>query len=493
MHKTNCLIIGGGLAGLYVALQIEDKNVTILTKKDIKKTNTYLAQGGIAAEMTSDISSLEKHINDTLRAGAWHNNQEATKNLVFEAKENILELIDLGVNFDKDTKGQIYRTLEGGHSTSRILHAGGDATGKAIMDALIAQVLSKDNIEIISDSMAIDLLVDKNTCYGVTYLDNEENLKHLYSDVTVVATGGLGGIYKFSTNPKYATGDGIGLVARANGELSDLEFIQFHPTAFYDSLEKNQCFLISEAVRGEGAYLFNSEGERFMKSYSDLMELAPRDIVSQSIIKEMYDTWNVCVYLDATHLGIEKLKRRFPTIYGECLKRGYQMEQDLIPVIPVQHYSIGGIKTDLLGKTSIQNLYANGECASTGVHGANRLASNSLLECIVFGNRIARDINSSKESIKEFEKVQIPQNLNISYRPVKIEIAEIMDKYVGVIRTKDQLEIAKKIVKKHLENLKRNPNNSKNYYQVLNIATSAYLVIESAIARPKSIGCHYII
>ncbi|XMB85638.1 L-aspartate oxidase [Mycoplasmatota bacterium WC44] len=495
MRKTDCLIVGGGLAGLYVALQIsENMKVTILSKNDFSETNTYLAQGGIAAEMTSDDKFLEEHINDTLRAGAWHNDPTATKKLVFEAKENILKLINLGVNFDKNSKGEIYKTLEGGHTNNRILHAGGDATGKIIMDALREKITSRKNIEIISESMATDLIVENNVCYGVYYLNRENNLNNIYADSIVIATGGLGSIYKYSTNPKYASGDGIGLVHRAKGELRDLEFIQFHPTAFYDSLEQSQLFLISEAVRGEGAHLVNSNGERFMNSYSNLQELAPRDIVSQSIIKEMYDTWSNCVYLDATHLGKEKLQKRFPTIYRKCLEKGFKVEQDLLPVIPVQHYSIGGIKTDIFGKTSIDNLYANGECSSTGVHGANRLASNSLLECIVFGNRIAENIKSKDpHKLKEINKEILYKNLNIKYRPIRSEISEIMDKYVGVIRTRDGLEIAKKIIKKHLDNLENNPNCSKEYFRVFNIATCAYLVVESAIKRPESIGCHYII
>lgn len=492
--KTDVVIIGGGLAGLYIALQIKDKKVIVLSKADIDTTNTYLAQGGIAAEMSANQELIDKHILDTLKAGAWHNSAKATAQLVSDAKENILNLIDFGVNFDKDSTGNINMTLEGGHSSRRILHAGGDATGKVIMDALRARVSNKENVTLIPDSMATDLIMDGNTCLGVQFLDKEENLSTIFAGSTVIATGGVGGVYNHSTNPKWASGDGIGLMHRAGGNVKDMEFIQFHPTAFFDSFENNQAFLISEAVRGEGAYLVNSNGQRFMHKYDERLELAPRDKVSQSIIKEMYNTWSECVYLDARHLGREKLINRFPTIYSRLSERGYDMVTDLIPIMPVQHYSIGGIETNLNGETSIKNVYANGECSSTGVHGANRLASNSLLECVVFGNKIAEKINNSVSEINELEvPKQDWSNKNITYKPTIKEIQELMEKYVGVVRTKDELEIAKTIIQKHLSNLSKYTNYTKNYFRILNVATTALLIVEGAINREESIGCHYII
>lgn len=492
--KTDCLIIGGGLAGLYVALQIKDKNIVVLTKAGFDETNTYLAQGGIAAEMSKNSELIKDHIRDTLIAGAWHNDKDAAGLLVNEASENIQNLIDLGVDFDKNIAGDINKTLEGGHSSRRILHAGGDATGRVIMDALRKAVLQKENITVVSDSMATDLIIKDNICIGVQYLDKNEELKSIFSSSTVIATGGIGGVYKHSTNPKYASGDGIGLVARAKGEIRDMEFVQFHPTAFYNSFENNQAFLISEAVRGEGAYLVNSNSERFMHKYDERLELAPRDKVSQSINKEMYNTWSECVYLDATHLGKEKLLKRFPTIYKRLKENNIQMEKDLIPVIPVQHYSVGGITTNLKGQTSIRNLYANGECTSTGVHGANRLASNSLLECVVFGNEIAKTIQELNNEVKVSE-ILTPdwKNINISYKPTIVEIQELMEKYVGVVRSLEELNLAKVIIKKHLFNLSKYTNYTKNYFRVLNLATTALLIIEGAINRPESIGCHYII
>lgn len=492
--KTDVVIIGGGLAGLYVALQIKNKRVVVLTKADYNETNTYLAQGGIAAEMTTDKELLKEHVQDTLKAGAWHNDTEATELLVTEARDNILNLIEFGVQFDKDSSGEINMTLEGGHSSRRILHAGGDATGKVMMKALKSAVAKKENVTVIPDTMATDLIMKDNQCIGVQFLCKDETLETIFSSSTVVATGGVGGVYALSTNPKYASGDGVGLVYRAGGELRDMEFIQFHPTAFYESGVLNQAFLISEAVRGEGAHLVNSNGQRFMHKYDERLELAPRDTVSQSIIQEMYNTWSECVYLDARHLGREKLLNRFPTIYKNLTNKGLDMATDLIPVRPVQHYAIGGIKTNLKGETSIKNLYANGECSSTGVHGANRLASNSLLECVVFGNEIAKAIDDSTSDIQE---TVVPKqdwsNKNITYKPTIREIQNLMQKYVGVVRKTDELKLAKNIIKKHVDNLSKYTNYTKNYFRVLNTATTALLIVEGAIDRKKSIGCHYVI
>ncbi len=491
--KTDCLIIGGGLAGLYIALQVKNKEVTILSKTNFEGTNTFLAQGGIAAEMTNDTELLNKHIKDTLIAGAWHNDKTATELLVNEASDNIKTLISLGVKFDQNSYGEINRTLEGGHSTRRVLHAGGDATGRVIMRALENAVLNSDNITIIPNSMATDLIINNDECIGVQYLDEDEKLNNIFSNSTVIATGGIGGVYKQSTNPKYASGDGIGLAERAGVVIRDMEFVQFHPTAFYDVNSGNQAFLISEAVRGEGAYLVNSNGDRFMHKYDDRLELAPRDIVSQSIIKEMYNTWNECVYLDTRHLK-DINNKRFPTISKNLLKKGIDMNTDLIPVIPVQHYSVGGIKTNLKGETSIKHLYANGECTSTGVHGANRLASNSLLECIVFGNEIAKQIEKTNIELEEIDiQANDWQNQNIKYKPIIREIQEVMEKYVGVVRNLDELELAESIIQRTLNNLSKYTNYTKNYFRVLNIATTALIIIKSAIARTDSIGCHYII
>ncbi len=497
MNRTNCVIIGSGLAGIYTALQIKDKSVTLITKNafyNLATSNSYLAQGGIAAELSKDDKSLQKHIDDTLNAGSLLNDSENTKTLVYQARENIFNLIKLGVEFDQSEKGEFYLTLEGGHSKNRILHAGGDATGKAIMDRLIKVAAKRKNIKIISESFATNLLIKDNICYGVDYLDQHNQPQRIYSSSTVIATGGLGSIYKHTTNPSYASGDGIGLVYRAQGELENMEFIQFHPTAYYNRINEEDTFLISEAVRGEGGYLLNSENKRFMSKYHNSLELAPRDIVSQSIIKEMYNTWHDCVYLDARHLGKEKLIQRFPNTYQKCLAASFKMENDLIPVKPVQHYSVGGIKTNEFGETTIKNLYASGECASTGVHGANRLASNSLLECLVFSNIIAAKISQNELfPLTKFADLLVTTYSNSTYKTIKDEIKDIMDKHVGVVRTKQGLLVSRKIVTNHLTNLQNNPNYTKHYFVALNTVTSAYSIICSALKRVKSIGCHHII
>ncbi|MGI6709933.1 MAG: L-aspartate oxidase [Bacilli bacterium] len=493
--KTDVLILGAGLSGIYTALNINSAlKVTIISKEKLGASNSSLAQGGIAGELETDEKVLAKHIEDTLKAGTDLFEGDAIKALVYEAKENIEELIKMGVPFDVDEKGQILLTKEGGHSSRRILHAGGDATGKNIMDTLKNHVLSRQNIEIIENYMAYNLIYKDNVCCGAKIISNENDYGYIFAAKTVIATGGIGAVYKDSTNSHGATGDGIAMSHRANVRIKDMEFVQFHPTVFYNVKETTpgQKFLISEAVRGEGAYLVNSEGIRFMDKYHVDKELAPRDIVSQSIYREMYDTWSECVYIDARHLDKEYLEKRFPTIYSKCLVNGLDMSKDLIPVAPVEHFGIGGIAIDLDGKTSMENLYANGECASSGVHGANRLASNSLLECIVFGKRIANSINSSKLHITELEiKEPFINTSNFSYHNVRTDVRNLMDKYVGVVRTKEGLEIALNIINKHYENIIKHPFLTYDYFRALNVITVAKLITEAALKRDQSMGCHY--
>jgi L-aspartate oxidase len=402
-------------------------------------------------------------------------------------------LIDYNVEFDRDESGNVLLTKEAGHSTRRILHAGGDATGSDIMKAIRQECQNRNNIYIHQNTMALELLHRDNVCYGISSLSNGTETIHFMSDNTIIATGGIGNIYGSTTNSTSASADGIGLAYRAGVTIEKMEFIQFHPTAFHNEYSKHrQKFLISEAVRGEGAFLLNSEGERFMFKYDDRLELAPRDKVSQSIYMEMYDTWTDHVFLDARHLGTNFLSKRFPTIYGHLKKEGYEMGTDLIPVSPVQHFNVGGIKTDLFGKTSMDSLFANGECASNGIHGGNRLASNSLLECVVFGNRIAININGQENkkasidvSIKQYE------TYNYNYIPMKRKLGMIMDEYVGIVRRKEGLEIAQKQIRVMEEQLLTYPNNSKYYYEALNMIQTALLIIKSALERNESIGCHY--
>lgn len=492
MEKTDVLIIGGGLAGLYTALNINANiNITIVVKDTINIANSELAQGGIAATLSKSDDVLIKHIKDTLRAGANLNDALATKTLVYEASDNIERLIEFGVEFDTDNQGNLLMAQEGGHGTRRILRAGGDATGREIMRALKKRITEKENIKLIEGAMATDLIIKNGICHGATIIDRENNVSDILAAKVVIATGGLGAVYKNTTNPKIATGDGIAMAYRAGAVLHDLEFIQFHPTAFYGD-GAGQKFLISEAVRGEGALLLNVEGERFMPKYHELKELAPRDIVSQSIYREMYDTWSDHVYLDIRHQSKEFLMNRFPTIYDKLAQNNIFMEKDLIPVAPVEHFSCGGIMINICGQTTIPNLYACGECAYSGVHGANRLASNSLLECVVFGHRIANDINTSDLLIEECEiPVHKHTIKHYEFKSVRVEIRDIMEKYVGIVRTTEGLEIAKKIIGRHYRNLSKTLVASHYYYETLNMATTAMLIIEAAIARKESVGCHY--
>ncbi len=331
--KFNVLIIGGGLAGMFIALNLpKDIKIAIVMKDTKDIANSELAQGGIAAELTKNDEALKKHIEDTLKAGSNINDLDATKTLVYEASENIGKLMEFGVEFDKDKEGHLLLAQEGGHRGRRILRAGGDATGREIMRALKKRIVEKENVTIFEETMATDLIIENNKCIGATLIDKENKMFDCIASKTVIATGGLGAVYKNSTNPKIATGDGIAMAYRANVECENLEFIQFHPTGFYTE-EDGQKFLISEAVRGEGAQLKNVDGERFMGKYDERMELAPRDIVSQSIYREMYDTWSDHVYLDITFESKEFLEERFPTIYHKVAEYGIHMEKDFIPYV----------------------------------------------------------------------------------------------------------------------------------------------------------------
>ena len=492
-YSTDVVIVGAGLAGLYTALNI-DKNtsIIIISKDDFSDVSSRLAQGGIAAVMDTTEDDLLSHIEDSIIAGAYLSKEDALKTLVFEAKENIMNLIDFGVSFDKDDEGNVLLAREGGHRKRRILRAGGDATGKELMNKLIAQINLRDNITVLSNLMATDIISKNNKAFGITALDKKNNFYTIQSSKTILATGGVGSVFSASTNALEATGDGIAMALRKNVDVSNMEFIQFHPTALHTPNDTTrQRFLISEAVRGEGGVLRNVDGERFMEKYHKLKDLAPRDIVSQSIYKEMYDTWSDCVYLDVTHLGSEYMKKRFPTIYKHISEIHIDVDKDYIPVSPAEHYCIGGITIDLFGRTSMENLYASGECSSSGVHGANRLASNSLLECIVFGRKIAQDINSSTFDKKNVVIENDSPSKHYSYQVIRQDIREVLSKYVGIVRSEEGLLLARNIVYKHNQNLLKHKICSNNYYKALNISTVALSIIDSALARKESIGCHY--
>ncbi len=485
------IVIGSGLAGIYTALNVSPEKFVLLISKDkIRISNSALAQGGIAGELQKNDEAYQRHIEDTLLAGSYLNNLDALKTLVYESSHNLDKLIRYGVNFDKDDEGNILLTREGGHSERRILHAGGDATGKEIINSLTELLVQKENISILEDTMAIDLIVEDNKCLGV-YVLTDDIHQEIFGAAVSLCTGGIGEIYKNSTNPDVATGDGIAMALRAGAKVNNMEFIQFHPTAFFNH-DNGSHFLISEAVRGEGAYLRNIDGSRFMHKYHHLLELAPRDVVSQSIYREMYDTWSDHVFLDVLHMDHEFIKKRFPTIYQRCIDYGVDMTKELIPVAPVEHFSVGGISVDLNGQTTIENLYANGECCDSGVHGANRLASNSLLECVVFGRRIAKNINESTNINKSGQhNAQIVNKSNYNYRDLRSQIKDIMERNVGIVRTEKNLLFAEVTIGGIFDDLNADKRISKAYYEVYNMATIALLIIKSALKRKESVGCHY--
>ncbi|MDO9629557.1 MAG: L-aspartate oxidase [Acholeplasmataceae bacterium] len=492
---SNIIIVGAGLSGLYTALCLDKHyNITILAKTNYEDSNSNLAQGGIAAEMNSEPVNLKTHIDDTLKAGHYQNRVEAVKVLVEEAKDNIELLRKFNVTFDENSIGELSTTMEGGHSTSRILHCGGDATGKTMIKALYEAVMKCENITLLQSVMAVDILRKNNIIYGINAVDLNKNMYTFYANDIILATGGIGGIYASTTNDPISTGDGIAMAYRAGAIIEKMAFVQFHPTAFYDTKEihPNQFFLISEALRGEGAILRNIENEAFMKKYHQDGDLAPRDVVSQAIHREMYDTWCDYVFLDTTHLERKKLQKRFPTIDRFLTIHGYKLGENMIPVRPVAHFSVGGIFTDINGETSIPHLYAVGECASTGVHGANRLASNSLLECVVFGRRIANNINIKiqKPSIK-VPKNHLVVNHDYPYGPVRKKLRHLMDEFAGIVRTKAGLLKVKDELLNMEKSLKAYPNNTIAYYETINMVTVAQLVISDALNRPESIGCHF--
>lgn len=496
IKQFDVVILGGGLAGIYTALNLDTKlHIGIFLKDAIERGSSNLAQGGIAAEVKYDPDKIEEHYEDTMRAGSYINDPVATRVLVEEAGKNIERLLEIGVHFDKQEDGSLVRTLEGGHRSRRILHAGGDDTGAHVMHDLREALLSRENIDVFEDEMGIELLHNDNKALGVIVINQQNEEVYVLANRIVLATGGIGGIYKKSTNEKIACGDGIAMAARAGVLIKNMEFVQFHPTGLYVEDQIGKTFLISEAVRGEGGILRNIEGVRFMEKYDpERMELAPRDVVSQAIHREMFDTWSDHVYLDITHQSKDYLMNRFPTIYQHCLENGIDISKDYIPVSPVEHFLCGGIQTDIDGHTSMQNLYAVGECASTGVHGANRLASNSLLECIVFGNRIAEDIN---RQMNEFGKIDVVlpdmvfTHKKFNFKDIRVEIRDVMSKYVFIVRKEEDLLLAKKLLNRHYENLKKINVFSRYYYETLNMVMVALLIIDGALDRKESIGCHF--
>jgi L-aspartate oxidase len=490
VEKFDIIIVGSGIAGLISAYYIPPQfKVGLFTKDKIEESNTYYAQGGIAVALAPDDSS-ELHFRDTILAGADFNEEKIVRIVVEEGIERVRDLIKLGVNFDK--KNGLSFTQEAAHSRRRIIHAHGDATGYEVACTLIKIIKDKENIRLFDNHMLIDILTHDNQAYGCVFLNSKTNEISIYlSSYIILATGGAGQLYLHTTNPLIATGDGIVSAFRAGARIMDLEFFQFHPTVL--KIDAPQRFLISEAVRGEGGRLINSYGERFMFNYHPLGELAPRDIVTRAIYFEILETQKD-VYLDLRPIGENRIKRRFPNIYKKCLEYGIDITKDLVPISPAAHYFMGGIETDEYGRTSIRNLYACGEVACTGLHGANRLASNSLLEGLVFGKRCVDAILNDNPSLilEHEENINFKEVENDELLKEKIQkLKTLMWDKVGIIREESKLKEGEKEIIDLMEEIKGIYMKNRSFFEYKNMLTLSLLMIKSVILRKESRGAHF--
>lgn len=506
-YNCDTLVIGSGLAGLSSAMQLAEsgQRIYIITKKTLTECNSYYAQGGIAAVFDPD-DTIENHVKDTLIAGAGLCDEVTVRHIVENSKDAINWLLSMGVKFTQDEYSNtgFHMTREGGHGFRRILHVA-DATGAEIVDKLIRKVLSHPNITVLENCVAIDLVLGNkldngksNKCYGAYFLNTQTGKVHpIAASNTILATGGAGKVYLYTTNPDVATGDGIAMAYRAGCNIANMEFIQFHPTCLYHP--KAKSFLISEAVRGEGGILKLPNGYRFMKDHDTRLELAPRDIVARAIDFEMKKHGIDCVYLDISYKPHKFILEHFPNIYGTCKNLGIDITHEPIPVVPAAHYTCGGIKTDLHGRTDVLGLYAVGECAYTGLHGANRLASNSLLECLVISQAAVKNILNSVKN----EATQIPNwdESQVSNSDEEIVVSHNWDElrramwdYVGIVRTNKRLERA-------LHRINLLENEIKEYYahfklslnliELRNLVCVAGLVVKCAQQRQESRGLHF--
>jgi len=502
MIKTNYLIIGSGVAGLTFAIKIAEqfpeKEVTIITKSNAGESNTKYAQGGIAIVTDKIEDSYQKHIEDTVICGDGLCNEEVVKMVVTEGPKRLKELIEWGAKFDKNGKGTLDLGKEGGHSENRVVHHK-DQTGQEIQRAILEQVSQKENITVLDHYFALDLITDHNCCYGAYALNEKTNEILTYkSDFTILATGGIGHLYGHTTNPIIATGDGIAMAYRAHAVIKDMEFIQFHPTALYENKSGSSSFLISEAVRGFGAYLRTKNGHRFMLDYDSRGDLASRDIVSQSIDLELKKSGDDCVYLDCTHLNLEEFMKHFPMIYKHCKNVGIDISKDWIPVVPAQHYLCGGIVVDKNGKTSIENLFACGECSQTGLHGANRLASNSLLEALVYSDKIyeylvhqpINDINLIT-TVSDWEIIEKPMIDSKYISEFKSKLQLLMRQNAGIVRNDDDLLKAKEQLSKwqiEIDEICKDQQITKAIYELKNMIAIGTLIVQQSIERNENRG-----
>lgn len=515
IYKYDYLVIGSGIAGMSFALKVaKTGKVALVCKTTLDEANTALAQGGVASVTNTLVDNFDKHIEDTMIAGDWLSDKDAVKQVVTQAPSQIQELINWGVNFDKNENGDFDLHREGGHSEFRILHHQ-DNTGFEIQDSLIQAVRKNHNIDIFENHFAVEICTQHHlgkivtrrtpdiTCYGAYVLNQETGEVNTFlSKVTLMATGGCGAVYRTTTNPLVATGDGIAMVYRAKGTVQDMEFVQFHPTALYHPGDR-PSFLITEAMRGYGAVLRTLDGKEFMHKYDERLSLAPRDIVARAIDNEMKTRGEDHVYLDVTHKDPEETKHHFPNIYKKCLSLGIDITKDYIPVAPAAHYLCGGIKVDLNACSSIQRLYAVGECSCSGLHGGNRLASNSLIEAVVYADAAAKHsmahINeySYREDIPEWndEGTQHPEEMVLITQSAK-EVGQIMGTYVGIVRSNLRLDRAWNrldILYEETERLFKSSKVSRKICELRNIINVGYLIMRQAKERHESRGLHYTI
>jgi len=509
MREFDFIVIGSGIAGLSYALRAAEKgSVALVTKRRAVDSNTAWAQGGVACVVSKE-DSFALHIHDTLVAGAGLCNEEAVRTVITEGPERIGGLIELGMHFDQKDQQSGGREpdlgLEGGHSMRRVLHFQ-DTTGFEIERTLVSRIAEHPAITLLENHMAVDFLTTgklgyavQDSCVGVYVLDEASGeVETLRSDIVVLATGGCGKVYLYTTNPDVATGDGVAMAWRAGAVIANMEFIQFHPTCLFHSQAKS--FLISEAVRGEGGILLDAKGRRFMENHHPQQELAPRDIVARAIDAEMKRSGSKCVFLDITDKPADFLKSRFPSIYETCLSHGIDITTEPIPVVPAAHYQCGGVKTDLNGETSLRGLFAIGEVASTGLHGANRLASNSLLEGLVLAHRAFEKTTRQRKPRVEFNlpewrsgEVQDVDELIVIYHNWE-EIRRLMWDYVGIVRTDKRLQRAATRLRNlhtEIQEFYWNFKVSTELLELRNLVAVASLIVDCAISRKESRGLHY--